>query len=350
MVHDYRKIKIISKIDGGELIKIEPKHNHKSQQNYIRSRKSSLKYYKMNGKYFLMEVRTKQYLMQHENVRYRMFEKRKLLEGVSKHSLYIMKLHYAFQTKHKLHLVYKYYIGGSLRNALNINKKFEENVVKIWIASISSAIGYLHEYGIFYVDLNPRQIHLDEYGHCHLTNIIPKSFKYLKSNHLKESKSGENLAYYPPEIIQNTKYNKSVDWWPVGIMLFELCTGYTPFYDENIDTMYKNISNGIFDANDKCPSFMSEKSKDLLKGLLEKDIDLRLGAHNEMNKNYVLKHSFFDNLSISKLERKEIESLYIPPNIDKDDDNKQLLADKINIDNVELNYGNLFVEFNDFVL
>lgn len=354
MVHDYRKIKIISKIDGGELIKITPKSNFRSRQSRTRSRQSSLRFYKMKGKYFLMEVRTKRYLLENQNVRYRMFEKRKLLEGVSKHSLYIMKLHYAFQTKHKLHLVYNYYIGGSLRNALNINHKFEENVVQIWIASIISAVGYLHEYGIFYLDLNPRHIHLDESGHCHLTNVIPKSFKYLKSNHIKQGKSGENLAYYAPEIIQNGSnktYNKSVDWWSVGIILFELITGYTPFYDDNIDKMYKDINKGIFNANEKCPSFMSKECKDLCSKLLVKNIENRLGANNEINENYVLKHSFFKSLSISKLERKEIASLYVPKNIDKDDENQQLLADTIDFDNDQLsNYGDTFVKFNDFVL
>merc|ERR1719295_88659 len=241
---------------------------------------AALKYYDYRTRYLVMEKRSKRYLSDHENVRYRMLEKRKLLEGVSKHSLFIMKLRYAFQTANDLYLVYDHFPGGSLRSALDRHSKFSEDVVRIWIASISSAIGYLHCYGIFHLDLSLHHILLDEMGHCHLTNIVPKSFSFKKSDHLLHAKRGHNIAYYAPEIIQNTEYNITCDWWTIGIILYELCCGITPFYDENIDVMYKRIVHEQFDKEQR-PDSMSAECKDLIRRLLEKDRAKRLGAENE---------------------------------------------------------------------
>lgn len=312
----------------------------------------ALKYYEYRTKYMVMEKRSKQYLSEHQNVRYRMLEKRKLLEGVSKHSLFIMKLHYAFQTANDLYLIYNHFPGGSLRSALHRHHTFSEDVARIWIASLSSAIGYLHSYGIFHIDLSLEHVLLDEMGHVHLTNIIPKSFSFKKSDHLSTAKTGYNIAYYAPEIVQNLEYSPSADWWTIGIILYELCTGSTPFYDENIDKMYKRIVNEQFDA-ESCPDGMSDECKDLMGALLVKDEASRLGAKNDANDNFVLKHSFFADLNTAKLERKEIDSLYIPVILD---DGKMETVDdgKETFDDLVVGDGDHkiidFLHFDDFVL
>ena len=80
--------------------------------------------------------------------------------------------------------------------------------------------------------------------------------------------------YLAPEIIQANGYTKSVDWWAFGILLFELLAGYPPFYDEKPHQIYKKILDGYFEF----PMNFDPKVKDLIKKLLNKNQDERLGA------------------------------------------------------------------------
>lgn len=80
--------------------------------------------------------------------------------------------------------------------------------------------------------------------------------------------------YLAPEIIQEIGYNKSVDWWAFGILLFEMMSGYPPFYDENPLQIYKKIIEGYFEF----PMNFDLKVKDLIKKLLNKNPEERLGG------------------------------------------------------------------------
>lgn len=120
--------------------------------------------------------------------------------------------------------------------------------------------------------------------------------------------------YIAPEILRNTGHGQAVDWWSLGILVFEMLTGLPPFYSENINEMYEYILKG----NLKFPSYVSAEAQDLIKGLLEKDHEKRLGTRSTDD---IRKHPWFRSIDWEKLARKEIPPPFVPDSrsIEKDD-------------------------------
>jgi len=102
-------------------------------------------------------------------------------------------------------------------------------------------------------------------------------------------------------------YGKEVDWWNLGILLYEMLTGLTPFYSDNVQKMYKNI---LF-APLVFPAHVSENAKLLLTGLLTRDPKKRLGAGKE-DADPIKTHSFFANINWPNLDKKQIKPPFAP--------------------------------------
>jgi len=116
--------------------------------------------------------------------------------------------------------------------------------------------------------------------------------------------------YLAPEIIKGKGHSKPVDWWSLGILLYEMLVGLPPFYSENMNEMYELILNSPL----KFPSFVPSDAQSLLKGLLEKDPEKRLGSGSGDYKE-IQKHAFFSNIDWDKLYKRQITPPFIP---DKD--------------------------------
>lgn len=112
--------------------------------------------------------------------------------------------------------------------------------------------------------------------------------------------------YLAPEVITGIGHGKAVDWWSVGIMLYEMLVGRPPFSSQNRNQLYLNTIKG----NITWPSTMSEEAKDLLQGLLHRRPEQRLGSRSV---NDIKSHPFFHGLDWEKLEAKEIEPPFKPP-------------------------------------
>ena len=249
---------------------------------------------KNTGKIYAMKVLNKSYLIQKKLLRYAITECNVLKQSDCP---FIIKLHYSFQTPDNLYMILDYCPIGDLSYQIQIGL-FEEDEAKFYIAELILAIEYLHKRDIIYRDLKPENILIDEDGHFKLAD-----FGLAKENVTDNTPTKTfcgSLQYLTPEMLAKEGSTKSSDIYGIGVILFEMISGAPPFYNDDRDLMYRNISENklIF------PEFFSEELKDLLKKMLDKDPKKRIGIGND--KQDLKKHPFFADLNWELILNKKI--------------------------------------------
>jgi len=225
---------------------------------------------------------------------------------------FLMGLKYAFQSPSKLYFVLDYYPGGELFFHLQQKRSFPEKTTCIWVAEVALALGHLHKSGYIYRDLKPENIVLGMDGHVCLTDFgLAKSFRGNKDLTYSFVGTPEYLA---PEIIKTDGHNKDVDWWSLGILLFELCNGLPPFYSKNARDMYQKILNAPIRFKESKGPF-SNLYRECVAALLRRDVTKRLGYKNDVEE--VMGHGFFASLDREKLMAKAIPTNFLPSNKQK---------------------------------
>jgi len=182
----------------------------------------------------------------------------------------IVKLWNSFEDKDNVYMLMEFAAGGELFYHLRERGKFEEETARFYSSEVIMALEHLHNGGIVFRDLKLENLVLSATGHLKLTD-----FGFAKNlNDGRTFTLCGTPEYLAPEIIRGTGYNYAVDWWALGVLLFEMLSGYSPFYSSSPLEIYKNILSGRI----KFPSGMSPAAKDLLKGLLTRDPRRRLGT------------------------------------------------------------------------
>jgi serine/threonine protein kinase len=218
---------------------------------------------------------------------------------------FIVSLKYAFQTDVKLYLVLEFLAGGELFYHLKEETKFTPERAKFYIASITLAIEHLHAHNIVYRDLKPENIVLDNEGYAVLTDF--GLAKTSVSNNTPTFTFCGTPEYLAPEILKGTGHGKSVDWWSLGILLYEMIVGLPPFYSENIKEMYELI----LAAPLNFPASVPMDAQNLLRGLLERDERKRLGS-SVADGAEIRSHPFFKDIDWEKMMRKEMTPPFVP--------------------------------------
>jgi len=255
---------------------------------------------KTDGKVYAMKILKKRAIIARNQVEHTKAE-RKILESLQ--HPFLMTLRYAFQSKEKLYFVLDYFQGGELFFHLKNNRRFPEDVARIYVAEIGLALGHLHSLQVIYRDLKPENILLDDNGHVCLTDFgLSKDVDPTDKAHTFCG----TPEYLAPEIVTGAGHDKAVDWWSLGILLYELTVGIPPFYSQNVNEMYNKIQHGVL----RFPPFLSENCKNLIVQLLNRDPKKRLGSKDDVND--IKAHPFFKTLSWEKLMKKEIEVPYKP--------------------------------------
>ena len=223
---------------------------------------------------------------------------------------YIVKLRYAWQTDDKLYVVVDYCPGGELFFWLRKHQTFSESRVKLYGAELALALAHLHEMDVVYRDLKPENILLDADGHIQLADFG------LSKEDVTSFTPGEGAThtfcgtpeYIAPEVLlQQEGHGKAVDWWSLGTLMYEMLSGLPPFYDENIETMYKKIMTETLTF----PDHFSPEACDLLKGMLTRDPAKRLGSVRGAED--VLRHPFFADLDVEGVMLREVAPEFVPP-------------------------------------
>ena len=144
---------------------------------------------------------------------------------------FIVKLNYAFQTLEKLFLILDYCPGGDLAEHLAIENRFTEDRAKIYLCEIILALEDLHKRDIIFRDLKPDNVVLDLQGHAMLTDFG------LSKEGVMDAKSAKSfcgsIAYLAPEMLKRKGHGKSVDWYLLGVLFYEMLVGIPPYFTDN---------------------------------------------------------------------------------------------------------------------
>ena len=133
----------------------------------------------------------------------------------------------------------------------------------------------MHGFGVIYRDLKPENILVDYVGHIALCD-----FGLCKLDMKDEDKTNTFCGtpeYLAPELLHGQGYTKAVDWWTLGVLLYEMLTGLPPFYDENTNEMYRKILSDPLHFPG--PEIVPPAARDLLTRLLDRDATRRLGSN-----------------------------------------------------------------------
>ncbi|KAK0199844.1 kinase-like domain-containing protein [Desarmillaria ectypa] len=197
---------------------------------------------------------------------------------------FIVPLKFSFQNPDKLYLVMSFVNGGELFYHLQREGKFDQDRSRFYAAELLCALEHLHGFNVVYRDLKPENILLDYTGHIALCD-----FGLCKLNMSETEKTNTFCGtpeYIAPELLESQGYTKTVDWWTLGVLLYEMMTGLPPFYDENVNTMYQRILTDPLHF----PPDMSVEAKSVMTGLLQRDPSRRLGANGGEE---IKRHPFF---------------------------------------------------------
>jgi len=202
------------------------------------------------------------------------------------HHVFIVNMYSAFQDETNLYMLMEYVIGGELFSHLRKAGRFSTDTARIYSAEVVLALEYLHSRDILYRDLKPENLLLDKDGHIKIAD-----FGFAKHVEDRTWTLCGTPEYLAPEIIQSKGHGKAVDWWALGVLLFEMLAGYPPFFDDNPFGIYEKIlANKIH-----FPRHFDPMAKDLIKKLLASDRTRRLG-NLKAGAADVKKHKFFKGI------------------------------------------------------
>lgn len=215
---------------------------------------------------------------------------------------FVMHMEYTSKDNCYVYFILPFESGGELYHLLKKIGSFAEELAQFYAAQVILALEYLHHCNIVHRDLKPENVMISECGFIKLTDF--GFCKILKGRTWTLCGTPEYIA---PEIILSKGYSYSVDWWALGILIFEMTTGYPPFYSPEPIQLYDRILSGQF----KCPSTISGECKLLLKRLLEVDPNKRYGSLKSGVFD-IKSHEWFSNVKWDSILHKRVIPPYIP--------------------------------------
>lgn len=258
---------------------------------------------KDSGSVYAMKVMRKETIIEREQTDY-MRAERDILTVI--HHPYVVTLRYSFQTSQKLYLIMDFVNGGHLFFWLYRQGLFDTALTRFYAAEIVCAIGHLHSLNIMHRDLKPENILLDNEGHVKITD-----FGLAKQQDPESTKRANSLVgsidYMAPEILQATGHGKTADWWSVGVLMYEMLTGQLPFRGKNKPAIQKAICSHKL----KMPSFLPGDAMHLIKGLLDRQQERRLGG-GPGGTDTVKGHAFFKAVDWGKIEVRGVSPPFRP--------------------------------------
>ncbi|KAM9256395.1 protein kinase C zeta type isoform 2-T3 [Cariama cristata] len=266
---------------------------------------------KKNDQIYAMKVVKKELVHDDEDIDWVQTEKHVFEQASS--NPFLVGLHSCFQTTSRLFLVIEYVNGGDLMFHMQRQRKLPEEHARFYAAEICIALNFLHERGIIYRDLKLDNVLLDAEGHIKLTDY-GMCKEGLGPGDTTSTFCG-TPNYIAPEILRGEEYGFSVDWWALGVLMFEMMAGRSPF-DIITDNPDMNTEDYLFqvilEKPIRIPRFLSVKASHVLKGFLNKDPKERLGCQPQTGFSDIKSHTFFRSIDWDLLEKKQATPPFQP--------------------------------------
>ncbi|CDH56593.1 serine threonine-protein kinase nrc-2 [Lichtheimia corymbifera JMRC:FSU:9682] len=278
---------------------------------------------KDTGSLYALKVLSKKEMIRRNKIK-RAYAEQTILASVN--HPFIVPLYHSFQSKNYLYLAMEFCVGGEFFRALQRRpgRVLMENDARFYAAEVVAALEYLHLCGIVFRDLKPENILLHESGHLMLSDfdlsiqspsagapsIVRTNLPF--SRPMLDTKSCANLRtnsfvgteeYLAPEVIRGDGHSSTVDWWALGIFIYEMLYGFTPFKGTSRDETFELIITQSLDfpdfSNNVYYSGPSSTARSLVRKLLHKDETKRLGS--KAGASEVKSHAFFKPINFALL-------------------------------------------------
>ncbi|XP_007552925.1 cGMP-dependent protein kinase 2 [Poecilia formosa] len=250
-----------------------------------------------HGKYYAMKRVSKKQIVSKRQEEHMLFEK-KILKAIQ--CDFIVKLYAAFKDTRYIYMVMEFCGGGEIWTKLKEVGRFDEHVAVFCTACVVEAYAYLHKKSIMYRDLKPENLMLDIKGYIKLVDF----------GFAKELVRGEKTysfvgtpEYMAPEIIKNQGHDFAVDFWSLGILIFELLVGSPPFSSSEPQKIYSKILDGEL----KFPPYLSEAAKSIISKLCRPRPGQRLGNTKNGIKD-VRHHRWYSSMNWHKLRMAQLDA------------------------------------------
>lgn len=276
---------------------------------------------------------------------------------------FVVGLKFSFQTDEKLFLVMDYLSGGELFFHLRKQGLILEDTARFYVAEMVLALEHLHSQGIIHRDLKPENVLVGKDGHLCLTDFgLAKELTALsvggedggdEDGARAQTVCGTN-EYMCPEMILKKGYGKAADWWSLGALMYEMMAGHPPFRAKTV----KDLNRKILHEKLSLPPFLTSDAHAVLKGLLERNVQKRLGATRatmfEVGGVAALKATrFFKKIDWQLLLKKQLPAPVIPPvahecdtsNFDDEFTNMDLSLSLVEIEGAEATHSDTFCGF-----
>jgi novel protein kinase C epsilon type len=253
---------------------------------------------------YAIKVLKKDIILQDDDVECTNIEKR-VLVAACKHP-FLCGLHSCFQSVDRLFFVMEYINGGDLMFQIQRARKFSEDRARFYAAEIVSALAFLHHQGIIYRDLKLDNVLLDCDGHVKLADFGMCKEGILNSQ-LTNTFCG-TPDYIAPEILEEKDYGSSVDWWALGVLMYEMMVGQPPFEADNEDDLFE----AILQDEVLFPEWLSKDAMGVINGFLTKNLSHRLGCNPVSGQKDIRATAFFKKIDWRKLEARQVDPPFRP--------------------------------------
>nr|XP_056708801.1 cGMP-dependent protein kinase 2-like [Euleptes europaea] len=247
--------------------------------------------------FFALKRLRKDHIVQKRQQEHVLMEKKVLQES---HCPFIVRLYGTFRDSRHVYLLLEFCQGGELWAKLREARYFSEPVAVFCSACVVEALDYLHNQGIVYRDLKPENLMLDAKGYVKLVDF--GFAKTLKPGEKTYSFCG-TPEYLAPEILRHEGHDYAVDFWMLGVLIFEMIVGRPPFHSPEPQKTYSKILDGVFSF----PVFVSDAACSLVAKLCRRRPGQRLGSTSNGIR-AVRKHRWFSSISWKKLALRQLEA------------------------------------------
>ena len=319
----------------GRVWKVRLKRQYNSKISDIRLQKNK-------SRIFAMKEMSKAKISLKKSIK-SVANERKFLEKF--HFNLLCNMYYAFQDDDTLYIIMDYLSGGDLRYMICRRNFFTEEETKFIAACITLNLNYIHDKNVIHRDIKPENLVFGANGYLHLTDF-GIALEYHRGENGVRSASG-TPGYMAPEAITNKRQEFSVDYFALGVIIYELMLGERPYQGKNRKEIKEQMMNLEIklDKDDLPEDWKDENIIDFINKLLERKKKKRLGYKTDLE---VKNHPYFNNISFDLIENMKFESPFIFDTEDNFDDsyaqmqendsiyegNKEIFIDEVNESNM----------------